>query len=58
MNDDNVKIHNNAIKDVLRRIDLMQGYTLSRKLTVKQIKSCLIKKHKKVDSVASVKLVA
>lgn len=40
------KIHNAAIKDALRQIQLMPGWTLSRKLTIKAVRSCLLKKHK------------
>ena len=47
MNEIERKIHNAAIKDVLRKLELMPGYTLSRKLTVRAIRSCLVKRHKK-----------
>ena len=50
MNEHDRKIHNAAIKDALRQVELMQGWTLSRKLTVKAIRSCLVKKAKKVES--------
>ena len=48
MDDHDLKVHNAAVKDVLRQIELMQGFTLSRKLTVKAVKSCLLKKEKPV----------
>ena len=46
MDDHDLKVHNAAVKDVLRQIELMQGWTLSRKLIVKSVKSCLLKRKK------------
>ena len=47
MDDKERKIHNAAVKDVLRKIELMPGWTLSRKLTVKAVRSCMVKKEKR-----------
>lgn len=44
------KIHNAAIRDALRKIELMPGYTLSRKLTIKSVRSCILKKEKQEAS--------
>ena len=46
MNEAERKIHNAAIKDALRKVELMPGWTLSRKLTLKAVRSCLLKKQK------------
>lgn len=58
MTDAERKIHNAAIKDVLRRIELMPGWTLSRKLTIKAVRSCLVKKQKAEKQAVNIRSVA
>lgn len=40
------KIHNAAVKDALRQIQLLPGYTISRKMAIKAVRSCMVKKQK------------